>query len=211
MLAARLRQQLVQRRDVLMDADEEGRAGDQKGGADQPSPLPRKHALDKKEGSSKLSSLTYAELRGNFVPHKAPRRRLPQLSITEVRAVHEAVYVNKLTHASASIKFGVRLGTVRSIVRNFKDKVDYVQELLDARKGRQAKVDMAVDEIRGCIENEEGIWSLNQVRRAVLAKHDCVLPKRLVSSVLRERFDMRFHKVNRVAFKGNSERSLVVR
>ena len=29
--------------------------------------------------------------------------------------------------------------------------------------------------------------------------------------MLRNQFDMRFHKVKRVAFKGNSERSLVVR
>ena len=66
-------------------------------------------------------------------------------------------------------------------------------------------------EVKACIENEEGIWSINQVKGAVLAKHDCVLPRRLVASVLRDRFGMRFHKVKRVAFKGNSERSLVVR
>jgi hypothetical protein len=32
-----------------------------------------------------------------------------------------------------------------------------------------------------------------------------------VASVLKNQFDMRFHKVKRVAFKGNSDRSLVVR
>ena len=123
--------------------------------------MPRKHVQAKGKGSPELRSLTYAELRGDSVPHKAQRRRLPQLSITEVRAVHEAVHVNKLTHASAAIKCGVRLGTVRGIVRNFKKRADYVQELLDAQGARQAKVDLAVGEVQACIENDEEIWSLN--------------------------------------------------
>jgi transposase len=120
-------------------------------------------------------------LRGNSIPHKARRRRLPQLSIKEVQAVHDAIYVDKLTHASAAIKCGVCNGTVRKIVRSFKVKDDYVQELLDARLSRQAKVTMAVSAIRDCIENEQDIWSLNQVRSAVVARHDFVLPKRLLS------------------------------
>ena len=38
-----------------------------------------------------------------------------------------------------------------------------------------------------------------------------IVSKRLVASILRNQFGMRFNKVKRVAFKGNSERSLVVR
>ena len=95
--------------------------------------------------------------------------------------MHDAIYVDKLTHASAAIKCGVCNGTVRKIVRSFKVKDDYVRELLDARLSRQAKVTMAVSAIRDCIENEQDIWSLNQVRSAVVARHDFVLPKRLLS------------------------------
>ena len=38
---------------------------------------------------------------------------------------------DKLTHASTAIKFSIRIGTVRRIVRNFKVKDDFLQELLD--------------------------------------------------------------------------------
>ena len=55
------------------------------------------------------------------------------------------------------------------------------------------------------------IWSLSQVRSIVNTRHNIIVSKRLVASVLKNQFDMRFHKVKRVAFKGNSERSLVVR
>ena len=55
------------------------------------------------------------------------------------------------------------------------------------------------------------IWSLSQVKSIVETRHNIIVSKRLVASVLKNQFDMRFHKVKRVAFKGNSERSLVVR
>ena len=45
--------------------------------------------------------------------------------------MNEAVKVDKFTHASAAIKFSICAGTVRKIVRSFKVKDDYVQELLD--------------------------------------------------------------------------------
>ena len=58
---------------------------------------------------------------------------------------------------------------------------------------------------------KQDIWSLNQVRNTIESKHNFIVSKRLVASVLKNQFDMCFHKVKRVAFKGNSERSLVVR
>ena len=55
------------------------------------------------------------------------------------------------------------------------------------------------------------IWSLSQVRSIVDTRHNIIVSKRMVASVLKNQFDMRFHKVKRVAFKGNSKRSFVVR
>ena len=125
--------------------------------------------------------------------------------------MYEAVKIDKLTHASAAIKFSICAGTVRKIVRSFKVKDDFVQELLDKQFSTEAKFTAAVSTIQDYKENEQDIWSLNQVRNTIEIKHNFSVTKRLVASVLRNQFDMRFNKVKRVAFKGNSERSLVVR
>ena len=47
--------------------------------------------------------------------------------------------VDKLTHASAAIKFSICTGTVRKIVQSFKVKEDYVRELLDKQNNIDQK------------------------------------------------------------------------
>ena len=42
------------------------------------------------------------------------------------------------------------------------------------------------------------IWSLSQVRSIVDTRHHIIVSKKLVASVLKNQFDMRFHKVKRV-------------
>ena len=53
--------------------------------------------------------------------------------------MHESVKVDKLTHASAAIKFSIHIGTVRKIVHSFKVKDDFLQELLDKKSHIEAK------------------------------------------------------------------------
>ena len=99
-------------------------------------------------------------MRENSIPYKARRKRLNTLSIEEIRAVHDAVKVDKLTHASAAIKFSICIGTVRKIVHSFKVKDDFVQELLDKQLKAEAKLSAAVRTIQDYKENKQDIWSL---------------------------------------------------
>ena len=62
--------------------------------------------------------------------------------------MHGAVKVDKLTHASTAIKFSICIGTVRKIVRSFKVKDDYVQELLDKQFKTEAKFKAAASTIQ---------------------------------------------------------------
>ena len=82
---------------------------------------------------------------------------------------------------------------------------------MDKQLNTETKFTAAVNTIQDYKENMQDIWSLKQIRNTIESNHDLIVSKSLVASVLRNRFDMRFHKVKRVAFKGNSERSLVVR
>ena len=61
--------------------------------------------------------------------------------------MNEAVKVDKLTHASAAIKFSIHIGTVRKIVRSFKVKDDFLQELVDKKSHSEAKLTAAASMI----------------------------------------------------------------
>ena len=87
--------------------------------------------------------------------------------------------VDKLTHASAAIKFGICYSTVRKIVRSFKVKDDYVQELLDRQLNTDAKFTAVASTIQDYKENKQDIWSLNQVRVSIESKHDFIVQARL--------------------------------
>ena len=42
------------------------------------------------------------------------------------------------------------------------------------------------------------IWSLSQVKSIVETRHNIIVSKRLMANLLKNQFDMRFHKVKRV-------------
>ena len=96
-------------------------------------------------------------------------------------------------------------------MRNFKVKDDYVQELIDKQVKKETKINATALTIQSFKENNKDIWSLKYVKDAVETEHGLVASKKFVANIMRNNLDMRFHKVKRVAFKGNSERSLVVR
>ena len=93
-------------------------------------------------------------MRSNSIPYKVRRKRLNTLSIKEIRGVHDAVKVDKITHASAAIKFSICVGTVRKIVHSFKVKDDFVQELLEKQLKAEAKFSAAVHTIQDCKKNK---------------------------------------------------------
>ena len=119
--------------------------------------------------------------------------------------------VDYLTHESAAIKYNTKVSSVRKIVRAFKHKADYEGELLEKQAKKEERLAAAVSTIEGFLDRNEDIWTLKQVADAVAARHEVKLGPRVLSNVLKSHFDMRFRKVKRIPFKGNSERSLVVR
>ena len=95
----------------------------------------------------KYANITHDEMRANVMPASKKRRRLTKLSIKEVKAVHKAVKVDYLTFESAAIKYNTNVSTVGKIVRDFKHKSDYEEELLAKRAKKEGKISAAVSTI----------------------------------------------------------------
>ena len=166
----------------------------------------------RRKADERYPDITYAEMRANIVPAKMKRRRLTKLSLKEIKEVQKAVKVDYLTFESAAIKYNTNVSTVGNIVRAFKHTPDYEGELLAKQAKKEERLAAAVSTIEGFIARNEDIWTLKQVACAAASQHDGMkLGPRVLSNVLKSRFDMRFSKIKRIPFKGNSERSLVVR
>ena len=61
------------------------------------------------------------------------------------------------------------------------------------------------------IDRGQHIWRVNQIIEEVRTEHDLEVTDALASRVLRGRFGMRYRRVQRVAFQGNSDRCLALR
>ena len=119
--------------------------------------------------------------------------------------------VDYLTFESAAIKYNMNVSSVRKIVHSFKHKADYEGELLEKQVKKEDRLAAAERTVEGIMAKNQEIWSLKQVSDAAAAQHGVKLGPRVLSNVLKSHFDLRFHKVKRIPFQGNSERSLVVR
>ena len=66
-------------------------------------------------------------------------------------------------------------------------------------------------EIQRCIEAGQNIWRREQIVDAVRLTHNVDVKDDFVSKVMRQGFQMRYRKIKKVAFQGNSDRSLIIR
>jgi hypothetical protein len=74
-----------------------------------------------------------------------------------------------------------------------------------------AKVVAVKAEIQRCIEAGQNIWRREQIVDAVRLTHNVDVKDDFVSKVMRQGFQMRYRKIKKVAFQGNSDRSLIIR
>ena len=69
----------------------------------------------------------------------------------------------------------------------------------------------AMNVIQGFIDRKQNIWKADQIVQEVQQVYDFKVTAAYVGRVLRQVFGMRFKKVKKVAFLGNSKRSLCLR
>ena len=55
------------------------------------------------------------------------------------------------------------------------------------------------------------ILNSNKIKDEILKVHNMVLSNRLVQNVLKKELNLKFGKIKRIAWQGNSERTLVLR
>ena len=121
------------------------------------------------------------------------------------------MFVNLSSHDDTATKFRVTPGLVHRLVKAYKKDSGFVESLQnreEVRKSKVANVEKATNEILATAKN---VWRRAQIVDHVKQKYDMKVSKELVSQVLRHRLHMRYRKVKRIPFQGNSERCLVLR
>lgn len=94
---------------------------------------------------------------------------------------------------------------------SYKKDAGFVQELRDKEQSRIEKVQMVIEEARDILSTQKHIWRSQQVSDQVKMRRKTHVSMHFVGEVLRKCMHMRYKKVKRVPFQGNSARCLVLR
>ena len=70
---------------------------------------------------------------------------------------------------------------------------------------------MIVSETRGLLRQKKIIHKASVVKHIVENNHNLLVNDQLICKIFREQLGLRFKKVQRIAFKGNAEKNLVLR
>ena len=119
--------------------------------------------------------------------------------------------VKKRSHAEAAISFNITTRLVGSLMRDFKNHDNPAAKRKLKEDEKLAKVVAVKAEIQRCIEAGQNIWRREQIVDAVRLAHGVDVKDDFVSKVMRQGFQMRYRKIKKVAFQGNSDRSLIIR
>ena len=131
-------------------------------------------------------------------------------SHTVDKIIHE-VMVNKLSHGEAAVKFKVKCALVSKLVRAYKKDCGFVQAIRDREQSRLTKSTRVVDAVNEILATRKNLWRTAQVVEHIQSKYDCQVKPHYVSFILRNCLKMRYRKVKRVPFQGNSERCMILR
>ena len=119
--------------------------------------------------------------------------------------------VKKRSHAEVAIAFNVTSRLVGRLIRDFRKQDDPATKRKLKEDEKLAKVVAVKAEIQRCIEAGQNIWRREQIVDAVRLAHGVDVKDDFVSKVMRQGFQMRYRKIKKVAFQGNSDRSLIIR
>ena len=119
--------------------------------------------------------------------------------------------INKATHSQVAAKFKVRTHLVSRLVRAFKKDCGFVRAIREREELRSTKASQVVEAANDIVATHKNIWRAAQVAECVKSKHGKEVSNGYVAAVLRTCLKMRYRKVKRVPFQGNSERCIVQR
>ena len=79
------------------------------------------------------------------------------------------------------------------------------------QKAKMATRDAMEEAVVEHLEAKRNIYTIAQVQKMMMDQKGVIVPRSVVASTLRSRFNMRFRKIREIAFQGNRERNLALR
>ena len=128
-----------------------------------------------------------------------------------IQAIIDDVTRGLLKHEEAAIKHGVSSMLVGRLLRAYRQNPDFVAEYatkLHARSNKSSLVMTAVTDFKSA---EQQIWKAEQLAGYIMDTRQVQLSNAFVASVMRNHLGMRYKKVRRIPWQGNTERAVVLR
>jgi transposase len=139
------------------------------------------------------------------------KKKMCQLSAKDKIAIVHAVIVESRSNLDVATEFNVKPILVSSLVCRSKKNREFLDELQLKEDAVSAKREVIREKTMAVINTNRYVWKASQITNEVNAGTELRVTDRLVRQVFREDLDLRYRKLKRIAFQGNSERCLVQR
>ena len=96
-------------------------------------------------------------------------------------------------------------------MKAFKIDDGFVQSLKEKEEARSAKITQVVEAVEEITETQKNVWRRSQVVEKVRSMYQTKVSDSFVSNVLKHILEMRYRKVKRIPFQGNSDRCMILR
>ena len=105
-----------------------------------------------------------------------------------------------MTPKEIATMFSVKRPLVYRIIKGFSKKSGHYEALQAKEQAARSQMEVIVKVVQAFIDRGQHIWRRSQVKDEIKRDHGLMISDALISRVLRDRFGMRYKRVQLVAF-----------
>ena len=174
-------------------------------------PIPKLYRNYLKTQRGYLKKKSVATWVGDIPSRRSLKRRYHQLSHPDMINIVHNVLVLKESWEDTIRMHRVSRATLQFLLRKVKKNPKYFKEVQAKEKKKEERVEKVIDAAQDILKQQTIIERAAQVECLVQQRHDIIVPVHQVRRMLRQNMGLKYKKIKKVAYQGNSERSMVLR
>ena len=139
------------------------------------------------------------------------KRRFHELTQLERVSIVHDIKVKFETWKDTMRKYWVGHGTINALIIKINKNKDYLDEIWAKINDKEDKVAKITHAAQTMLDLEQNIMKASTVKHHCEKCYDIKVPLHRVQHVMRRRMGLKFKRCTKLAFKGNTERNLVLR
>ena len=128
-----------------------------------------------------------------------------------MRSIVYDVIRQKVYHREVALKYGIKTNLVAWIIRKAKINPEFFNEMERKQLEKMADQKAVITTAQELMTSGDNLWNIRQLKAKIEQPLGKLLTDKFVGNVLKYSMNLRYKRVKMIAWKGNSERCLVLR